>query len=116
MLNCLLEIKNTEFDCVTFLPNYNDNDENDLVITGQTYINPGEKIGGNDIGDEYHIVLFKENEYQFTDLDHFEAILGDPLEYISNLIPVGFFGMIAKKTTTSHNFVEKVLDKIKQAM
>lgn len=115
MLNCLLDIKNTEFDCITFLPNYDD-EENNLIITGQTYRNPGEKIGGNAIGDEYHIVLFKENEHEFTDLDHFEAILGDPLEYISNLIPVGFFGMIAKKTTTSQNFVQKVLDTLKKAM
>ena len=113
MLDYLREIKDTTFDCLTFFPDY----ENDgLRVEGQLYKNPGVKIGGSEMGDEYHIILFKENESNFTDLDHFEAVLSDPLEYISQLIPCGFFGLIAKKTTTSSPFIQKTLDTIKQAM
>lgn len=107
MLDCLVDVKNVEFDCLTFFPDY---DEDALCIQGQQYKNPGEKVGGSEMGDEWHIILFKEGEEKFTDLDHFDAILSSPLEYVSNLIPQGWYGLIAKKTTTSQEFLKRSLD------
>jgi hypothetical protein len=81
------------------------------------YANPGEKIGGNSLGDLYHIVLFresKENSEEYDDVDEFEAILACPLEYASGLIPGGFFGIIARKTTTSDKLVNKILALMKK--
>jgi hypothetical protein len=49
-------------------------------------------------------------------LDSIEAILSDPLEYISGLIPSGFYGIIAKRTTTSEKIINKLLDNMKQSM
>lgn len=116
MLDFLYDIKDTPFDCLTFFPDFESDDEDALRIEGQRYRDPGEKLGGSEMGDEYHIVLFKEGETSFVDLDHFQAILSDPLEYVSQLIPCGFFGLVAKKTTTSSIFIEKTLDIIKKAM
>jgi hypothetical protein len=113
MLDYLHEFKEVTFDCLTFFPDYGNDG---LKIEAQRYKDPGEKLGGSEMGDEYHIVLFKEDEECFFDLDHFEAVLSDPLEYVSQLIPCGFFGMVSKKTTTSTVFIEKSLDLIKKAM
>jgi hypothetical protein len=114
MLDFLKPIKNDKFDFLSFL----DGDkENSIQIQAQDYANPGEKLGGNTLGDEYHIILFRGHETQdkYIDLDYFDAILPDPLEYISGLIPAGFFGIIARKTTTSQKIVNKIVDKMKEA-
>lgn len=113
MLDFLKPLKNDKFDFLTFL----DGDkENSIQILGQDYANPGEKIGGSDMGDAYHIVLFRCHETQdkYVDFDHFDAILPDPLEYISNLIPSGWLGIIAKKTTTSQKIIDKIVDRFKK--
>jgi len=113
MLDFLRPLKNDKFDFLTFL----DGDkENSIQIQGQDYANPGEKIGGSTLGDAYHIILFRSHTTQdkYVDLDCFDAILPDPLEYISGLIPAGFFGIIAKKTTTSQKIVDKIVDKMQK--
>jgi hypothetical protein len=45
----------------------------------------------------------------------FDAIFSDPLEYMSGLIPSGIFGIMARKTTTSNNFIQKTFDKLQKA-
>jgi hypothetical protein len=58
-------------------------------------------------------ILFKEDEEgELVDIDMFDAIFMDPLEYMSNLIPSGIFGIMARKTTTSNNFIQKTFDKL----
>jgi hypothetical protein len=114
MLDFLRPLKNDKFDFLTFL----DGDkENSIQIQGQDYANPGEKIGGSALGDAYHIILFRNDEAEdkYVDFDHFDAILPDPLEYISGLIPSGWLGIIAKKTTTSQKIVDKIVDKMQKA-
>ena len=65
------------------------------------------------MGDEYHVILFKEQEDgELYDVDKFEAIFADPYEYISNLITQNWFGILAKHTTTSDAFVQKTFDKL----
>lgn len=113
MLEVFHDIKQDEFDCLTFFPDF---EENGLRIEGQRYKNFGEKVGGSIMGDEWHIILFKEDEMIFTNLDNFDAILADPLEYISQLIPQGWYGLVAKKTTTSPEFIQRTLDIIQKAV
>ena len=115
MLESLKHLKNQYFDVLTFLE---DEEETQIKIELNTYTTPGEKVGGNQIGELYDIILFQdheEDEEKFDKLDHFVAILGDPLEYISQLIPSGWYGIIARKTTTSEEIVSKWLDNIRSA-
>lgn len=111
MLDFLNSLKNEEYDALFFIPG---DEEGKVHVEINKYQNPGEKIGGNTFGDEWHIILFKEDvDGSVTNLDNFDAILGCPLEYASTLIPYDWSGMIAKKTSTSKEFVEKVLDKLR---
>lgn len=111
----MISLKNmesiNEFDVLFFLPR----DEDTLKIELCDYTNPGQQVGGNEMGKEYHITLFKFNENDGAyDLDTFDAILADPKTYISSLIPQNWYGFVARKTTTSKKFVEETLDKIKE--
>ena len=109
MLDYLRELSTKPFDFVTFTSG---NNGEDLAITGNAYAEPGEPVGGSEIGHAYHIVLFKDHPTdmeKFSDVDTFDAILGDPWEYISGLIPAGFYGIIARKTTTSEPIIKRLL-------
>ena len=110
MLNFLKEFSKDGYDAIFVLPG---DTKDDLHIKGATYKEPGEKVGGNAIGDEYHVILFKEQEDgELYNVDKFEAIFADPCEYISNLIPQNWFGIFAKRTTTSEAFIQKTFDKL----
>lgn len=114
MLEFLQPLKKQKFDFFTFLAG---DDEGQISIMGSEYSNPGEKIGGNAIGDMYHIVLFRDsktNRDEYDDVDNFEAILACPLEYASGLIPGGFYGIIARKTTTSHKLMDRLVALMKK--
>lgn len=110
----MISLKNMEsikdFDVLFFLPK----DEESLKIELCDYTNPGQPVGGNDMGKEYHITLFKLNETGTCDLDSFDAILADPKTYVSMLIPQDWYGFVARKTTTSLSFVKETIDKIKE--
>jgi len=109
MLDFLQTLKKDNFDFITFLAGEEDGK---ISVMGSQYANPGENVGGNTLGDLYHIVLFRdseENEEEYDDVDNFEAILACPLEYISGLIPSGFYGIIARKTTTSDKLFNKLV-------
>jgi len=108
MLPCLQEMKNVPFDCITFLPN---EDENVNIESG-TLSDVGEPVGGSQLGHSYHIVLFKESEEGPTHLDKFQAILACPLEYVSWLIPAGWYGMIVRSTTTTQQIADTLYDRI----
>jgi hypothetical protein len=111
MLESLREAKNENFDAFFFMPG----PEEDLVkVEGATYKDPGESVEGSSMGNMYHIMLFKQDEDGAPiEPDLFEAILVEPLEYISRLITCDFYGLIAKKTTTSNEFIQKSFDKLK---
>lgn len=112
MLDFLREIKNEKFDALFFIPG----PEDDTVrVEGAKYKEPGESIGGNKMGDMYHIMLFREDEKgNPVDPDLFEAILTEPLEYVSRMITCDFYGLVAKKTTTSDEFIQNTFDKLKK--
>lgn len=115
MLDYLKDFKNDKFDFLTFLEG---NNSNMIHVECNDYNEPGEPIGGSPMGDAYHIILFRshETEDKYTNLDFFEAILVDPLEYMSNLIPQGWYGIFAKKTTTSQPIINRLLDRCKTNM
>ena len=111
MLGYLEDIEG--FDALFFLPQ---DDEDDIRIVANKYKNPGKEIEGNSIGNWWHILLFKCNDESgaVEHLDTFDAIFSDPREYISGLIPQGWYGVFAKKTTTSDAFINKAFDALKQ--
>jgi hypothetical protein len=49
---------------------------------------------------------------KLIDPEKFEAILLEPLEYISNMIKSDWYGIVARKTTTSQKFVDTIFDKL----
>jgi hypothetical protein len=110
MLDYLKPLKNEKFDFLIFLEG---DQENSIQIQGTFYNDPGEPVDANSLGNSYHVLLFrehKENPDEYGDVDSFDAILVDPLEYISGLIPSGWFGILARKTTTSRPLIDRMLD------
>jgi hypothetical protein len=114
MLDAFKHIKsNAEFDTISFTENLKDPTQ--TTINWSTYINPGTKVDQSELGDKYHIFLYRQsstNPNRYDNFELFEAILTDPLEYLSGIIPHRNFGMIAKKTTTSGEYVQEVVDKL----
>jgi hypothetical protein len=77
----------------------------------------GTPIGGNQLGDNYHLAFFKENEEGMPEFDDaFEAILGDPESYIKNLVGAGLYGCVVRKTTKTgkwfDNYLTSVVDSV----
>ena len=111
MLDSLKEFKNKNYDSLIFLPT---EDVGKIRFQGSMYKEPGLKIDGSEMGDCYHIILFKDDEGEVTHLDMFEAILMAPLEYMSRLLPDEWFGIICRKTTTSKPHVQEIFDNLKE--
>jgi hypothetical protein len=112
MLDFLKELQKENFDALFFLPG---DKKDQLHIEGAVYKDPGESVGGNELGKEYHVILFKENVDGIYNVDQFDAIFTEPLEYMSTLIPDNWYGVLAKKTTTSESFMKKVFDKLQES-
>lgn len=70
----------------------------------------GEKIGGNAIGDMYHVIFMKAGDDSLPILDdHFEAIFANPETYVRNLLGADIFGCFVKKTENSWKWVDDYL-------
>ena len=116
MLDYLKKLKDDPegpFDAIFFLPG---DKEGHVHIEASSLKEFGEPLGGSSMGHTYEVVLFKddaENDKLYN-VDRFEAIFCDPYEYISNLIPQDWFGIVVRKTTTSCEFVQKIFDKMKE--
>jgi hypothetical protein len=104
------------FDGFWFLPC----DEEGLNLSFFTFkdeFGGGTPIGGNQLGDNYHLAFFKENEEGMPEFDDaFEAILGDPESYIKNLVGAGLYGCVVRKTTKTgkwfDNYLTSVVDSV----
>jgi hypothetical protein len=107
MLKVFEEIKERGCDAISFFPNP-DNHE-DVVIQGLIYKEKSEPIGGSSLGNSYDIVTFRREGDDFTNKDYFEAILACPYTYGNNLLKAGYFGFIAKKTTTSKELIDYIM-------
>jgi hypothetical protein len=76
----------------------------------QDDFNKGEKIGGNAIGDMYHVIFMKAGDDSLPILDdHFEAIFANPETYVRNLLGADIFGCFVKKTENSYKWVDDYL-------
>ena len=105
------EIGNVKYDFITFLSGEK---KDSIAIMASDYNEAGEPVGGNAMGEMYHIMLFRDHktdEESYDDVDSFEAILVSPSEYIARLIPAGFYGVVGRKTTTSDKIFQKLLAK-----
>ena len=70
----------------------------------------GKKIGGNAMGDMYHVIFMKAGEDSLPILDdHFEAIFANPETYVKNLLGADIFGCFVKKTENSWKWVDDYL-------
>jgi hypothetical protein len=102
MKDYLLPLKNRDFDGINFYLN----EESELEVSAFDYKTPGEKVGGNEMGDYYDIIIFSPDPPKMP--ERFQAILTSPLHYISRMIDDGFLGVVAKVTTTSDNFMQGI--------
>ena len=104
------------FDGFWFLPC----DEEGLNLSFFTFkdeYGDGDPIGGNQLGDNYHLAFFKENEEGLPEFDDaFEAILGDPESYIKNLVGAGLYGCVVRKTTKTGKWFEDYLTSVKDSV
>jgi hypothetical protein len=106
------------FDILDFLP-YEDDDGNEgIKVEAYQYADAGESVGCSEMGHAYHIIIFKLDEDESVetctkDHDFFDGILIEPREYLSRMIPNGWFGVLARKTTTSSQFAQETFDRIK---
>jgi hypothetical protein len=112
MLQWLNPIKNETFDVVYFVAG----DEDDSIdVQLRTFKDTEEYLDETKLGSCYQILLYKQDKNgTLINPERFEAILIDPLEYISQLIPQDFYGIIAKKTKNSHKFIDNIFDKINE--
>jgi len=100
------------FDGFWFLPC----DEEGLNLSFFTFKDEyggGTPIGGNQLGDNYHLAFFRENEEGMPEFDDaFEAILGDPESYIKNLVGAGLYGCVVRKTTKTGKWFDDYLKSV----
>jgi hypothetical protein len=116
MLDYLKKLKDDPegpFDAIFFMPTEK---KGEVHIEANQLKEPGDPIGGSSMGHSYEVILFKDDPVndKLVNVDRFEAIFCDPYEYISNLIPQQWFGMIVRKTTTSGAFVQRIFDKLQE--
>jgi len=112
MNEILKEMKQGNYDVFTFFPGEK---EHQVLIQGNSYKDPGEKLDYNDTGDCYHIILFKENGEIIEQLDRYDAILTSPVDYLSMLMEQDWYGAIFRKTTTSDAISQKLFDNLTQS-
>ena len=104
MKEYLLPLKDKDYDGINF---YRNND-GDLEISAFNYKTPSPKVGGNEMGDFYDIIIFSEDPPKMP--ERFKAILTSPLHYISRMLDDGFLGVVAKVTENSDNFMCDIFD------
>jgi len=113
MLDYLKKFDKENFHTFMFLPG---EEEYSLHIEVNELKEAGEKVSGSVLGDCYDVILFREtDDGDIDNLERFDAILAAPLEYMSMLIPLDFYGVICKKTTTSGTLMDGIFDKFQEA-
>ena len=100
MNESFLRLKTEDYDGINFYIN----DDGDIEVDVFTYNTPSEKIRGSDMGDLYDIIIFPEEPPKMP--ERFNAVLSSPTHYVSRMIEDGFLGVVARKTTTSDEFMD----------
>ena len=58
----------------------------------------------------YDIIIFRGDEKRgYTDVERFEAVLSCPFTYSDRMYHGKYYGIVAKKTTTSDDIVDSIL-------
>jgi hypothetical protein len=110
MIEIPKELKSEPFDAFFFLPG---EQEDTIHLESAMYKESGEKLGGSALGDSYHIILFREAEDgELVDVEQFTAVLIDPATYITRMLGIDWYGIIARMTTTSESFIQNTFDKL----
>ena len=104
------KMKDAQCDAICFLPD-SESAEN-IVMQGLTYKEKGDTIGSSVMGDSYDIITFRGYNGEYFNKDHFDAILVCPYTYGDKLVNEGYYGVIAKRTTTSSDMVNLILQRI----
>jgi hypothetical protein len=100
MNQSFLRLKTEEYDGINFYIN----EDGDIEVDVFTYNTPSEKLKGSDMGDLYDIIIFPEEPPKMP--ERFSAVLSSPTHYVSRMIEDGFLGVVARKTTTSDEFMD----------
>jgi hypothetical protein len=109
MIESLKKLKQKNFDVIYCVST----DKNGVDVYGNYYGGEVIRLDESQLGSKYHIILFKEDRKgELYNVDMFEAILIDPLEYLSGLLPQGWFGVFFKKTTVSGTIAKVLFDKL----
>ena len=91
---------------------YNENIHDGVLFVDEielfSYKDKSPIIESHELGLKYHILSFKDNQDSIDDITYFEAILGDPFNYVNNLINLNYKGLIAKKTTNSNKLIDEM--------
>ena len=90
-----------KFDGFYFTPIIDPDDEGfNFKFFNLTEKNYSQKpVESSTIGDKFHICLIKEGRTGAPEYDcDFEAILGEPTEYVMNLSGHGLYGCVLRKT------------------
>ena len=110
MKSPFLEIKNNKCDAICFFPSSENLEQ--TVVHGLTYVEAGDSIGASTLGNSYDIVTFRESDDGFYDKEHYQAILVCPYTYSEKVLSDGFYGIVAKRTTTSEDVLNLFMNKI----
>ena len=103
MREFLQQLKNNEFDGINFYRN----EDGDLEFSQFQLKNPGEKMGGTELGDYFDIIIVQDDPPKMP--ERFQAILTSPIDYIGRMAEDGFFGVITKFTTTSKDVMDNIM-------
>jgi hypothetical protein len=102
--------KITDYDILFFLPH--EESDSKVKVESALYKIRGEPldIHCEGIHHSFDIVLFRMDEEEMVDLERFQGVLTEPREYVSRMIKSDFYGMVARKTTTSAQVVQDAFD------
>lgn len=103
MREFLQQLKNNDFDGINFYLN----EDGDLEVSQFQLKDPGEKVGGTELGDFFDIIIVSDNPPKMP--ERFQAILTSPLDYIGRMVEDGFYGVITKSTTTSKGVMDNIM-------
>jgi len=105
-------MKPNEYDGFYFLPDEGDDDLQIAYFNFKDEFANGTPIEQSSIGYKYHIAFFKrDDEGNPVFDDTFEAIFGDPVIYIKNLVGAGLYGCVLKKTEKSQEWFDEYLER-----
>jgi hypothetical protein len=105
-------MKPNEYDGFYFLPDEGDDDLQIAYFNFKDEFANGTPIEQSSIGYKYHIAFFRrDDEGNPVFDDTFEAIFGDPVIYIKNLVGAGLYGCVLKKTEKSQEWFDEYLER-----